>query len=296
MTPERLKELIGIPARPRSAPTILTRESEMHDDYVAERLVFDFGDGPVRGLLTRPAMGLGPFPAVLYCHAHGNRYAIGASELLAGRPSLISPYGPLLAREGFVALSVDMPTFGERSHESEGALAKALLWRGKNLFGTMLADLLSAFDHLASRDDVDAGRISAFGLSMGATQTYFLAAIEPRIARAAHLCCYADFASLIETGAHDLHGIYMTVPGLLAEISTGRIAGMVAPRPQLICTGDHDPLTPPAAVEAAYAETLTAYREKDAADTLIRLSQPETGHEETPEMRRAVLDFLTAMR
>jgi AcrR family transcriptional regulator len=178
----------------------------------------------------------------------------------------------------------------------KSALAKALLWRGTTLMGLMLADLLAAFEYLAARPDVDTTRIATFGLSMGATHAYFLAVLEPRVARAAHLCAYADLDSLIETGAHDLHGHYMTVPGLLAATSTGRIAGMVAPRPQLICTGDHDPLTPPDAVDTAYRQTRAAYETADAATALTRLSQPETGHEETPQMRRAVLEFLSAMR
>lgn len=296
MTPDELKRLIGLP-RARRAPDVSVVERSEASDHIVERLAFDFGDGrPVRGLLTRPAGAGGPHPAVLYCHAHGNKYAIGASELLIGRPSLIGPYGPLMAKAGFVALSLDMPTFGERADETENALAKALLWRGATLIGLMLADLLAGFDHLAARPDVDATRIATFGLSMGATHAYFLAAIEPRVARAAHLCAYADLESLVETGAHDLHGHYMTVPGLLAATSTGRIAGMVAPRPQLICTGDHDPLTPPDAVDTAYRQTRAAYRAAGAAGALVRLSQPETGHEETPQMRRAVLDFLSAMR
>ena len=157
-------------------------------------------------------------------------------------------------------------------------------------------DLLATFDYLAARDDVDADRIAAFGLSMGATHAFFLGALEPRLNRIAHLCCYADWAALVETGAHDLHGHYMTVPGLLAATSVGEIAGMAAPMPQLICVGEEDPLTPPSAVARAFAETEAAYRDMGAYKALILVSEPQTGHVETPGMRRAVLDFLGGMR
>ncbi len=40
---------------------------------------------------------------------------------------------------------------------------------------------------------------------------------------------------------HDLHGIYLTIPGLLEVAGNGEIAGLIAPRPQLICIGDRDP-------------------------------------------------------
>ena len=114
----------------------------------------------------------------------------------------------------------------------------------------MLGELSSAFDWLSARSDVDSARIGVFGLSMGATFGYWLGAAETRIAAVMQLCCFADFAELLRSGAHDLHGIYLTVPGLLDLAGNGEIAGLVAPRPQLICIGDLDPLTPPASVVA----------------------------------------------
>ncbi len=296
MTPEALKALVRVPDRPRGADRVIARTVDRADGIATERLVLDLGGGQrTRAFLTRPADPRGRLPAVLYCHAHGARYGIGAAELVEGRPSLLGPYGPLLARRGFVALCLDMPTFGDRAGEKEDALSKALLWQGRTLMGEMLADLLAGFDLLAARDDVDAKRIGAFGLSMGATHAYFLGAIEPRIARVAHLCCFADLATLIESGAHDLHGHYMTMPGLLAKTSFGRIAGMIAPRPQLICTGAKDPLTPPVAVKKAFAGCKAAYKGAGAVDSLKLLVEPQAGHEETPAMREAVLGFFDDM-
>ncbi|MFN3549698.1 MAG: alpha/beta hydrolase family protein [Mesorhizobium sp.] len=297
MTPEALRHLVRVPDRPRVAPTVLSRDIAISDGVAVETMLLDLGEGRrTRAFLTRPEAREGRLPAVLYCHAHGARYGIGAAELLDGRPSLLGPWGPMLARRGFVTLCLDMPTFGDSADQREDSLSKALLWQGRTLMGEMLADLLAGFDHLAARDDVDPARVAAFGLSMGATHGYFLAAIEPRIARVAHLCCFADLATLIRTGAHDLHGHYMTIPGLLSQASFGRIAGMVAPRPQLICTGDRDPLTPPDAVAAAFAECRAAYRAAGAEAALSWLAEPDTGHVETPAMREAVLAFLDAMR
>jgi dipeptidyl aminopeptidase/acylaminoacyl peptidase len=39
---------------------------------------------------------------------------------------------------------------------------------------------------------VDAGRIGAMGLSMGATHAYWLAALDDRVAAVAHLCAFAE--------------------------------------------------------------------------------------------------------
>ncbi|WP_077963261.1 alpha/beta hydrolase family protein [Ensifer adhaerens] len=289
---ERLHTLLGL------ADTELVLEACETDEqgsHLVERLRFRSlrNGAEIRGLLTRPPGNDGPRPAILYAHAHGGRYEIGASELLDGRPALLGPPGPVLAEHGFVTLCIDMPTFGERSNVTESAAAKAALWYGRTLFGQMLAEQQAALTWLSSREDVDANRIGMTGISMGATLSYFLAALDTRIAATAHLCCFADFASLIETGAHDRHGHYLTVPRLLAETSTGAIAGLVAPRPQLICVGLDDPLTPPPAVERAYAETLAAYRAAGAGGDISLVAEPGVGHVETRTMRDAALAFLT---
>lgn len=287
---ERLKQLTGF-----SEPALRLDERQVEDrgDHRLERLSLRLGDGtPVRAFLTRPKEVMGRLPAILYAHAHGGRYEIGASELIDGRPALLDPpAGALFARAGYVTLCLDMPTFGDRSNVKESAASKAALWHGRTLFGQMLGEQAAALTWLATRDDVDPARIGMTGISMGATLAYFLAAMEPRIRAVAHLCCYADFAALIESGAHDLHGHYLTMPGLLAETSTGEIAGLVAPRSQLICVGTDDPLTPPEAVAQALVETKAAYAESGAVEALVVLEEQGVAHQESPRMRAAVLEF-----
>ncbi len=268
-----------------------SRRTERRNSFIVEELDFTTLRGErVRGFLTRPLHD-GPVPALLCIHAHGFRYDIGADELLDGRASLQSAPGPAFAAMGFAALMIDMPAFGVRTEPGESARTKARLWQGRSLAGQMLGEQAAAFAWLAARDDILTERIGVYGLSMGATLGYWLAAVEPRIACAAHLCCFADFASLIETGAHDLHGIYLTVPGLLNIAANGEIAGRIAPRPQFIGIGDQDPLTPPAAVDRALAQTRDAYERAGAGDRLFVRREPESGHVETPAMRAAVAGF-----
>lgn len=284
----RFRELLGFEER---SAALMDRRVEEADGYVIEHLRLQIGGTEVRGILTRPAQVDGPLPAILYGHSHGGGYAVGARELLDGREYLVGPLGPVFARAGYVTLCIDMPVFGERATVSENFAAKALLWHGKSLFGEMLSDHAAALTYLASRDDVDAGRIGAFGLSMGCVLSYWLAAIDPRIAAVAHLCCFADFRTMIELGAHDGHGIYLTVPGLLREADGGSIAALIAPRPQLICVGEADHLSPPLAVARAWDELSPAYA--DAPDMLEKVSEPGIGHQETPRMREAVLRFFS---
>ena len=288
ITRERLKALLGVTDVALALRGVTTEERA---GYRLERINFTTrGGDTIRGLLTRPIDLSVPAPAIVYAHAHGARYDIGASELIEGRPELLGPLGPIFAHAGYVTLAIDMPTFGERSGVTESAASKAAVWYGKSLFGQMLSEQAGAIGYLASRSDVDQQHIGMFGLSMGSILTYWLAAVDQRIAAAAHLCCFADFATMVASGAHDGHGHYLTVPGLLAETSTGEIGGMVAPRPQLICLGNDDALTPPLAVERALAETVAAYAAANASRALEVHRQPG-GHAETAQMRDAVLHF-----
>ena len=231
---------------------------------------------------------------MLYGHSHGGRREIGANELMDGRSFLLSPFGPLLARAGYVTLCMDMPTFGDRHHTEETAAAKAHIWYGTSLIGQMISEQAAALTYLSSRDDVDAERIGAFGISLGSTLAYWHAALDLRLRAIAHLCCYADYATLVELGAHDNHGIYLLVPGMLNHISTGEIAGLVAPRPQLICLGEDDELTPPLSIERALAVTRPMYDRAGAPEALEVFLQAGVDHRETPEMHEKVMAFFAA--
>lgn len=286
ITRHRLAEIIRWT---EPAITLLERTQTGLDDHVREILQFRIGTDTVRAILTRPLDAVGKGPAILYAHSHGGRYEIGADELVNGRDYLLDAPGPVLARAGYVTLCIDMPCFGARATITEGAASKALLWHGKSLLGQMLCEAAAALTYLASRPDVDPARIGALGMSMGSTLSYFHAALDTRIAAAAHLCCFADQRTMIALGAHDGHGIYMVVPGLLEEADAGTIAALVAPRPQLVCIGEDDKLTPAPAFERAWAELQPAYHQWP--DRLELVSEAGVGHRETERMRVSMLDF-----
>lgn len=262
------------------------------DDLVFPAAATEAPGEDIPAFFLHPPEGHAPVPGLLYIHAHGNRYACGRDELVAGRPALRGPYLPDLRRLGLATLCLELPAFGARQVPTEGARAKALLWQGRTLFGQMLAELRGGIDVLAAHPAVRADRIGAMGFSMGSTLAFWLAALDPRLRATSAACSFADLAHLVASGAHDGHGPYMTVPGLLRHASTGAIAGLVAPRALCLSVGLEDWSTPGAAFAQARSEVEAAYRAKGAEARLRIHVEADSGHVETAAMRAAILGFL----
>ncbi len=248
----------------------------------------------VPALLLRP-LHQAPAGIVLYCHAHGNRFATGKDELIAGRPALQTPpYGEVLPALGYAVLAIDHWCFGERSGNSESAAVKRLLWEGKTLWGYRLHDSLVALQWLRDRAEFKNLPVVTLGLSMGSTMAVWCAALEPDISACIDLCCLADYDALLADGSFDLHGEYFFVPGLLPEFSAAEISALIAPRPHLSLAGKHDPLTPVAGIARIDADLKTAYASLGHSRNW-RQQVHDCGHQETPAMRSQVLELLRAL-
>lgn len=185
-----------------------------------------------------------------------------------------------------------MPCFGERQHLKESATAKACFWYGDTLYGWMLSELIASVSYLADQPFVDAKRIATLGISMGGTHAWWLAALDARISATVALCCFADLSCLIKNDLHDGHGIYMSVPDLLSQTSTGGLAASACPKPQFFGIGLEDPCTPPHCFELARDELLSVYSEAGAADQLVFHVESDLAHQESKLMRENALAFL----
>jgi len=299
MKPKTLWKLLGISPDLIAVDSASTLSIKEQSGIIVEEVELIISGLKIKGTITKPydindiqSEIKQNFPTILYCHAHGNRYDIGRSELLNGNSTLQSPaYGQALANLGYLTLCIDMPCFGERQQQTEDSLSKSCLWLGTTLIGEMLKELAAAVSYLVSRDDVDSSRLATLGMSMGATHAYWLAALDNRIKVVAHLCVFSNFSSLIISDSHNEHGHYLTVPGLLTEYDAGDIAGMIAPRPQLICIGEQDVLTPSQAFSPALKTVFSAY-EQCGKDNLKFVLSKETAHVETEYFRQTVLEFL----
>jgi dienelactone hydrolase len=290
-----LWQLLGqLPPRPK-VPDVKTLSVDDRGSYTVEKFSFDNGAGAtVPGYLLRPKNVSGKAPAILFCHRHGGHYDLGKEELFETN-HLPEVVGPALASRGYVVLCIDAYCFGERNGrgpdgakergtEGEWSAAKFQLWAGRSLWGMIVRDDLMALDYLASRPEVDAERIGVTGMSMGATRSWWLMALDDRIKTGVPVCCLTRGRNLIDNGLLSAHGIYYFVPGILTHFDAEAIVALIAPRPVFFQDGDEDPNAPVDGVRAIQAAVRPAYDLFGQATNFQSVIYPGQAHLYTPEM------------
>lgn len=303
----KLTELLGdLPPRPvLDAFQVLSREDK--GGYLLEKIQFDNGAGElVRGYLFLPktATAAKKAPAVLYCHWHGGQYDIGKQELLQTNATPVAP-GPALAAAGYVVLGIDAPCFGERNGtgpdgplqkgaQGEMSAAKFHLWTGRTLWGMMVRDDLSALDYLCSRPEVDTARIGVTGISMGATRSWWVMALDERPRASVSVGCMTRYEELIRAGMLKAHGIYYFVPGMLKHFDSEAVIALGAPRPMLFMTGDKDGGSPVEGVRriGEAVGRVYALHESGTAQAFENAVYPGVGHVYLPEMWEKTMQWL----
>ncbi len=296
---ERRKELWSLlgDLPEKRPPKSVLRKKEKKEGYTLEHLELDLnGIETVPALLLIPDKIAAPAPGMMYIHWHGGNYPAGKSELLRDT-GVLEPYAPVYAEKGIVALAIDSWCFGERMpYPDNGGLGehdtfKEMLWKGQVLWGMMMFDELQALNYLCTRPEVDTSRIGAFGISMGCTKAWWLAALDERIKCCIDLCCLTDYEALIEAKGLRGHGIYYYVPSLLKHFQTHEINELIVPRAHLSLNGRKDHLTPPSGVERIRDHLLPLY-EQYGRKRDCRIELFDCKHEELPEMRQIILSWL----
>jgi dienelactone hydrolase len=298
----RLEELLGrFPPRP-TVPAVETLGREDRGEYVLEKFRFDNGIGAVvPGWLLLPKAVSGRAPAILYCHWHGGEYHKGKIELFETNHTP-EPPGPAFVKRGYVVLAIDACCFGERngqgpggSSETGGAgettASKFNLWVGRTLWGSILRDDRMALDYLLSRPEVDPRRVGVTGMSMGATRSWWLMALEERLQAGVAVACLTRCQNLIQHEGLRHHGIYYFVPNLLNYFDTEAVVSLVAPRPLLCMNGDQDSGSPVDGIHAIEQQVRPAYALYGKGSNFASQVYVGVGHQYLPEMWRQTLQW-----
>jgi dienelactone hydrolase len=213
-----------LPKTPLNPRRIVCYEDE---DVIVERVAFESMPGFfVTGNLYRPKSGKPPYPAVLHPHGH-----VPQPEGRLYKREMIRAMA--MAKLGFVVFAYDMVGYGDQFqvvHRGEET-PQEHLWaisRG----GVQAWNSTRVIDFLQSLPEVDGKRIGCCGSSGGGTQTFFLAAVDERLAVA---------IPTKMVSAHMQGGCVCENPPILRiDTSNPEIVALFAPRPLMLISDDGD--------------------------------------------------------
>lgn len=266
-----------VPASPR----LLERVDR--GDHVREKWLLRTGPAtsmPTYILLPKAAKR--PLPVVLAFHGHGYgvKDIVGLWEDGKERQEpdgYHKDFGVALCREGLAVAAPEISCFGERqtdfSHLDTGLgqgapstcghTAVLAFHLGLSAVGLRVHDALRLVDYLESRDDLDAGRLGAMGISGGGMHTLFSTCIDTRI----KACVISGYFSTFRDSILAMHHCTCNfVPGLARFGEMHDLAGLIAPRPMLVEAGTRDPIFPLRSVKAGVAKARAVYRVFGAAE------------------------------
>ena len=268
--------LLPLPRRRPLRPKVLGRTEV--PGVTIDRVYFESLPGFfVAGNLFRPTDLEGPLPAVLNAHGH---WAYGRLE--SNEDSDIPRRCKDLARQGYVAFAYDMVGYNDTHQLPHGRVGgkREELW-GISLLGLQLWNSMRVLDFISSLPDVDAERIACTGASGGGTQTFLLAAVDPRVKVSLPVCMVSA----------SFHGgcVCENSPHLRLHVNNVEIAGSIAPRPQLLvsATGDWTKDTP--RLEHPWLQGI--YGLYDAAER-VGNAHFDAGHNYNARSREAVYAWL----
>lgn len=257
----KLGQLLALDKMEYTSPDPQKTESIKMDGYTREKWTIATEPGvrmPFYVLLPDDLAPGEKRHAVICPHGHGScgKEAVVGNRLFPELSAQIDKnnydYGVQAVKRGAVAFCPDARGFGERREkiwqgdDPENMLRQSCDYieamaipLGLNKTGMDIWDLMRLVDYVSALDYVDADRIGSIGLSGGALQTLYLAAMDERIRYAAISGYFYGFKQSLL----DMFNCFCNyIPGLWESFDVGDIGCLIAPRPMVIETGDEDPL------------------------------------------------------
>lgn len=275
----KVAELVGGFPEKRAPLDSQTLEVREFPGYRREKFVFQSRPGSwVLGYLLTPKKGKAPHATVICVPGHGRGVddIVGIDDKGQDRGDKREGYQYDFAiqatENGMAALALEPMGFGCRrdarnSSRSLGQsacqpVAGAALLLGQTMIGWRVWDVMRSIDWIETRKELDAKRVGCMGISGGGTCTTFAAALEPRI-KAALISGYLNtFRDSIVSISHCIDNY---VPGILNWAEMYDVAGLIAPRPLFVESGDKDNIFPIAASKSSFERVQKVYAAFDAA-------------------------------
>lgn len=258
-----------MPPRPASRPVIHSRKDM--DGYIVENVYFESIPGYyVTGNLYRPLKRQARHAGILAPHGHDGESEGHYREQVQKRCGT-------LARMGAIVFAWDMVGYGD---------SRQCAHRIPEAFRLQCVNSMRALDFLLSLPGVDSLRIGVTGESGGGTQSFLLAALDPRVKVS---------VPVVMVSAHFFGGC-VCESGLPIHRAAGyqtvnaEIAALTAPRPMMVvsCGADWTRNTP----QVEYPFLKGVYALYGAGDRVENVHLADEKHDYGPGKRAAMYPFL----
>jgi dienelactone hydrolase len=270
----------GFPAQ-RAALQPQTLEVREFPGYRREKVAFQSRPGMyVLAYLITPAKAKALHPVVVCIPGHGR----GVDDIVGidaqgrnrtDKDGYQHDFALQVAEHGMAAVAIEPLAFGCRrdpvtrkkglaAYACQPTAGSALLL-GQTMIGWRVYDVMRTIDWIETRRELDARRVGCLGISGGGTITTFAAALEPRI-RAAMISGYLN--TFRDTMMSVSHCIDNYVPGMLNWAEVYDVAGLIAPRPLFVESGERDNLFPIASSRASFARVKKVYEVFGVAESV----------------------------
>jgi dienelactone hydrolase len=277
----KLTELVG--GFPKERPPLrpITLETRAFPGYTREKIVFDSGPGvSMLAYLLLPEKARRP-AAVMICvpgHGRGVDDIVGIDDRGGERTDKAGyqhDFASQVAEAGIAAMAIEPMGFGCRrdpinaraglSRKACDPAAGGALLVGQTMVGWRVRDIMRTLDYIATRSELDSNRVGCMGISGGGTVTVFSAALDPRI-RVGLVSGYLNtFRDSVGSLAHCIDNY---VPGILNWAEMHDVAGLIAPRPLFVESGEKDNIFPIQASIESFNEVRKIYGVFGAPDSV----------------------------
>ena len=277
----KLTELVGGFPTDKGMLRPITLETRTFPGYRREKIVFDSRPGvSVLAYLLLPEPARKPAAALICVPGHGRGVddIVGIDDRGGERTDKAGyqhDFAIQAAEAGVAALAIEPVGFGCRrdpvnarrglSQKACEPAAGGALLVGQTMIGWRVWDIMRTVDYIATRAELDSSRVGCMGISGGGMATLFAAALEPRI-RAAFVSGYLNtFRDSIGSLSHCIDNY---VPGILNWAEMHDLAGLIAPRPLFVESGERDGIFPIRASIESFNQTREIYRVFGAEDRI----------------------------
>jgi dienelactone hydrolase len=277
----KLTELVGGFPTERQPLRPITLETRTFPGYSREKIVFDSRPGvSVLAYLLLPEKAKRPTAAMICVPGHGRGVddIVGIDDTGRERTDKAGyqhDFAIQVAEAGMAAVAIEPLAFGCRrdpinarqglSRKACDPAAGGALLVGQTMIGWRVWDVMRTIDYIATRAELDSSRIGCMGISGGGTVTLFSTALEPRI-RAALVSGYLNtFRDSVGSLAHCIDNY---VPGILNWAEMHDLAGLIAPRPLFVESGEKDNIFPIRASIESFNKVREIYQVFGAPDRI----------------------------